>query len=98
MNITDKEILKQIQKEQKELFKDSGLYKEFRRLKRRFKREILADLFIVRDEEEGNPDNKFFTAEVTREWDDDIELVYMQGARTLDGLLRELEDYLDEYE
>lgn len=96
--LIDKEILKQIKQEQKELFKDSGLYKEFRRLKRRFKREIFADLFVVQDEEEGYPDNKFFTAEVTREWDDNIELIYMQGAKTLDSLLRELEDYLDKYE
>ena len=87
----------------KRLVKRKGLKEEYNRLSEELiKKKKGAHIVIFEDEEEGNPEFKFYTLEVMNEvlYKGSLstyDLDFICSAKELDEVLRECEDWLVEY-
>lgn len=82
--------------ETKKLIAKEGLLTEYSRLaKAAHKLLDGGKVYIYNDEEDGNPENKFFTAEVVRPLPDG--LMFISSAREIDEVLRNIEEYLNDW-
>lgn len=65
----------------------------FKRIKKRLKKEHMANVFLFEDEEEGYPERKFITAEVQKPFPDG--LVFISYSDDIKEIMRNLDDYLN---
>lgn len=72
---------------------DSDTIKEYRRLEKRIRRELKATVHLFRDEEDGNPENKFLTAELQKAFPDGI--IFITSANTVEEIILNIREYLD---
>lgn len=79
-----------------QLLKDGGKYNLYRYLKRRYKHELKAKIYISTDTcPDEYPQRTLYQAEVFQE-DNEDGLIYVTIATTLDEVMDNLKEYLDE--
>lgn len=91
---TQKGILQRVRREEKRLLQQQGFEKEWRKLRSRFKKERQSEIYLYED---GCPEfykGPLYVAEVISELPDGLE--YVAVNKDIDGIIRELEDYLNE--
>lgn len=92
--ITQRGLLNQALKEQRNILQKEGLEKEFRRLQRRFKKEIGSKIYLYCDSCPEFFEGYFYVTEIV-----EIKtgnLIYVCARPSVPEVLRELEDYINE--
>lgn len=74
--------------------KQEGLDDELARLKR-ILQQLNMKLIVFQDEEDGNPENKYFTAEIYLPRPDG--LICITSSSSVDEVLRQIEEFINDY-
>lgn len=90
---TEKGTIKAALREQRKILQQAGLEKEWRKLQRRYKREQGASIFLYKDSCPEFYNGILYVAELVN-WEDGLLNIVVKNS--VDSVLRELEDYLNE--
>lgn len=91
---TQKGILQRLRREERRLLQQQGFEKEWRKLRSRFKKERQSEIHLYEDSCPEFYEGPLYVAEVISELPDGLE--YVAVNKDIDGVIRELEDYLNE--
>ena len=92
--ITSKGLISFARREQRKLLQQAGLEKEWRRLQRRFRKELGADIYLYQDSCPEFYNGPLYVTEVVKNLPDG--LIYVTVKSSVDEVVRDLEDYLNE--